>query len=133
MKKFKILTVIAIVMAIAALVAFTPSSSDSYSFGYRSTETLVCADTVEVSPDNLTLTYASMAMDTNVVVNVGIDHSLPGDMIVFEFTADASNRQIGWNSNITAVNDSVVATKTKLFQFIYNGTSFVQLSEQQIN
>ena len=133
MKRIKFLAAVVVLLGAVVLLAFVPTGRDKYSFGHRTAETLVCADTVDVDPGNLTFTYASMAMDTNVVVNVSIDRSITGDMIVFEFTADSTTRQIDWNSNITALNDSVVALKTKLFQFVYNGSAFVQLSEQQIN
>ena len=133
MKNLKLMSAIALLFTVAILVSFTPSNGDKYPFGNRMATTLVSADTVDVSPKNLTLTYAMMDMDTNAVINVNTVNSIVGDRIVFEFTADSTTRQVVWNSNITALSDSVVATKTKLFEFVCNGTSFLQIGEQQIN
>ncbi len=131
MKKFRL--ILGVVFAVAVFMAFSPSFGDKYPFGERMGVVLISADTVEVTPNNLTLTYAMMAMDTSAVINVDTDNSIAGDRIVLEFTADASNRVVKWNTNITAVTDSVLAEKTKLFEFVFNGNAFLEVSENQIN
>ena len=88
---------------------------------------------VTIEPNNLTFTYATLAIDTNVTVVADVDNSIVGDRILLHVTADASNRLIDWSTNITAINDSVVATKTKLFEFVYNGTGFYQVAESGVD
>lgn len=126
MRNFKFLSAIGLVLVLTALFAFT-SPPDEYRYGTRASVTLTCADTVDVLPNNLTLTYAQMDMDTNVVVNVDADNSIIGDRIVFEFTADNTDRTVAWNDNITASSGTVTADTIKLFEFIYNGTAFLQI------
>lgn len=113
--------------------AFTQSPPDKYQYGNRSSVTLTSADTIDISPNNLTFTYATLSIDTNVVVNVDVDESIIGDRIVLEVTADATNRHLTFNNNITAVADSVVATKTKLFEFVYNGTGYKEVAEMAVD
>lgn len=133
MKNLKLIFGIGLVLFLSALVAFTPPAGDKYAYGKRKAVTLTVADTIEVAPNNLTLTYATLSLDTNVVVDVNVDNSIIGDMIFLEITADSTNRHLTFNDNVTAVADSVVATKTKLFCFVFNGTVFRQYTEEQVD
>ncbi len=133
MKHVKFISVLALFVTVALLVAFTPATGDKYKFGNRSSVMLNCDPVVAVNPGNLTLTYAVMAMDTNAVINVSTSKSILGDRITFECTALTRNRRITFNDNITAITDSVLTGKTKVFEFVFNGTDFVQASEIQIN
>lgn len=110
-----------------------PSTGDKYHYGSRSAVTLISADTVTIAPNNLTLTYATLSADTNIVFDVNVDNSIVGDRIVLEVTADATTRQMTFNSNVTALADSVEATKTKLFEFVYNGTNYKEVAEMAVD
>lgn len=135
MKALKILGALLFLVFTALLFQSADTASgDKYRYGFRESVTLTCADTVEIEPNNLTLTYATMAADTNVVFNANADNSIVGDRVVLQITADTvSTRQFTFNSNITALADSVESGKTKLFEFIYNGTAFYQVSELQVD
>lgn len=132
MKSFAF-TLIALI-GLVLLMATTPPP-DKYQYGKRSSVTLTAEDDtmVTIEPNNLTFTYATLAIDTNVTVVADVDNSIVGDRILLHVTADASNRLIDWSTNITAINDSVVATKTKLFEFVYNGTGFYQVAESGVD
>ena len=132
MKSFAF-TLIALI-GLVLLMATTPPP-DKYQYGKRSAVTLTVEDDtlVTIEPNNLTFTYATLAIDTNVTVVADVDNSIVGDRILLHVTADASNRLISWSTNITAINDSVVATKTKLFEFVYNGTGFYQVAESGVD
>ena len=105
--------------------------ANKYGYGFRKAVTLTSDTLITISPQNMTLTFATLAMDTSVVMNAIITRSIIGDQIVLKATADGTNRMIDFTGNMIAVNDSVVANKTKVFQFIYDGSRFIQLSEIQ--
>jgi len=115
-------------------LAATPPP-DKYQYGKRSTATLTATDDtlVSIAPNNLTFLYATLAADTNMTVVADVDNSVVGDRIVLQVTADASNRQLDFSTNLVAVDDSVVANKIKLFEFVFNGTYFYQVAENQAN
>lgn len=119
----------------AILLIAATSPPDKYQYGKRSAVTLTIEDDtlVTVVPNNLTFTYATLAVDSNVTVVANVDNSIVGDRFILHVTADESNRLITWGTNISAVNDSVVATKTKLFEFVYNGTGFYQIAESGVD
>ncbi len=113
-----------------AFWAFTPPATGSkYQYGYRKAVTITSDTVITIAPNNLTLTYATLSLDTNTTVGVNVGNSIIGDRIVLQVTADASNRHLTFGTNVAAIADSVVATKTKLFEFIYNGSEFKQVAE----
>lgn len=135
MKPSKLFSILLVLMASAFMLAtaFTPPPVDKYPYGNRQAVALTSADTVEVLPNNLTLTYATMSMDTTVVVNVDVTNSIVGDRIVFDLTADASNRDIVFNTNITGITETITASKNELLEFIYNGTVFKEVAEMAVD
>lgn len=117
-------------LAMIAFQAFTPPAVGSkYQYGYRKAVTLTSDTVITVAPNNLTLTYATLSLDTNATVGVNVGNSIVGDRIILQVTADASNRHLIFGDNVAAITDSVVATKTKMFEFVYNGTEFKQVAE----
>lgn len=108
-------------------------AADKYAYGFRKAVTLTSSTAITVSPGNYTLTFAALAIDTAAAINATVTNSIVGDRIILKATADASNRTIDFTGNMVAVDDSVLATKTKVFEFIYDGTRFIQLSEIQID
>lgn len=106
-------------------------AAEKYAYGFRKAVTLTSSTAITVSPGNYTLTFANLAIDTAAAINATVTNSIVGDRIILKATADASNRTIDFTGNMVAVDDSVVANKTKVFEFIYDGTRFIQLSEMQ--
>lgn len=128
-------SIAAILMALAlvAFQAFTPPAGDKYPYGNRSAVTLASADTVTVTPNNLTLTYVTLSLDTNVVVNVDVSNSIVGDRIVLDLTADATDRTVTFNEHIKGVAETITATKNELIEFIYNGTEFKEVAAMAVD
>ena len=88
---------------------------------------------LELAPNNISQMLVTAAIDTNVVVTADDANSIANDLLIVKLTADSTNRKVDWSTNIVAVDDSVISTKTKVFTFIYDGSNFVQTSEIQIN
>lgn len=131
----KYLKVLFLTLFVGLLAMAATAPRDKFAYGKRQAVTLsIESDSlVVVSPNNLTLTYATLAADTSFTVDVNVKNSIVGDRLILHVTADATNRAITWGENITAVNDSVLAGKTKLFEFIYNGSGFFQIAEMQVD
>ena len=129
--KLALVAIVAFVSLIA-MQSFT-SPPDKYQYGNRSAVTLTSADTVAVSPNNLTLTYATVAMDTNIVFNVDVTNSIVGDRIVFDLTADGTDRTATFGTNITGLAETISANKNELLEFIYNGTVFKEVAEMAVD
>lgn len=141
MKKFKqnglfvmlIFAVLLIAMAVNASQPDTPA--DKYKYGYKKAETVVITDTVklELAPNNLSQLLASATIDTSVVVTVDVSNSVPADLLILKLKADSTNRQVDFSTGFTAIDDSIVANKTKMFVFIYDGSKFLQIAESGVD
>lgn len=134
MKPFKIFAILGILM-VGIAIAWTPPEPppNKYAYGFRKAVTLTVDDTITIAPDNYTLTVAALSADTNTVINTTVARSIIGDEIMLKVTADATNRLISFTGNVTAINDSVLANKTKVFSFRYDGAKFIQTGEVLIN
>jgi hypothetical protein len=110
-----------------------PAPADKYPYGLRKAVTLTSATAITIPTENLTLTLAALPIAHNATVTATVTKSVVGDRIILKVTADGTNRHLDFTGNLTAPDDSVVANKTKLFEFIYDGSKFVQLGELQIN
>lgn len=117
----------------AVLVGSNPA--DKYPYGKRAAVTVAITDDVnlEIAPNNISQMLVTAAIDTNVVVTADDANSIANDLLIVKLTADSTNRKVDWSTNIVAVDDSVISTKTKVFTFIYDGTNFIQTGEVQIN
>ncbi|PTN08046.1 hypothetical protein C8N47_11186 [Mangrovibacterium marinum] len=123
---------IALMVSMVVLQSFT-APPDKYKYGNRSAVTLTSADTVAVSPNNLTLTYATVAMDADIVFNVDVSNSPPGDRIILDLTADGTDRTATFGTNITGLAETISANKNELLEFIYNGTVFKEVAEMAVD
>lgn len=127
MKTF--IRIMLLVIATAFIATAFTAPRDKWGFGFRKSVALESATAVSIDPGNLTLTYATLSIDTNTVISATSARSIVGDRIFLEVTADSKNRRITWGDNLTALNDSVLATKTKVFEFVYTGAVFRQIAE----
>ena len=135
MKNFvKILLAFVMLMAIGLGQSTTVQAQDKYDYGFRTAVDVPITDTVmvEIAPLNISQMLASVALDTSVTVNVNVANSIPNDWLILKLTADETNRHVTFGDNITAIADSVIATKTKTFAFVFDGTAFIQVGEIQI-
>lgn len=127
------LCIMLLIVGSVVLVASKPA--DKYPYGKRTAVTVAITDDVnlELAPNNISQMLVTAAIDTNVVVTADDANSIANDLLIVKLTADSTNRKVDWSTNIVAVDDSVISTKTKVFTFIFDGTNFVQTSEIQIN
>lgn len=141
MKKLKRNGLLLILMVAVMFVAMAVNASqpdtpaDKYKYGFKKAETVVITDTVklELEPNNLSQLLASATIDTSVVVTVDVSNSIPNDLLILKLKADSTTRQVDFSTGFTAIDDSIVATKTKLFVFIYDGSKFLQIAESGID
>ncbi|MDP2723198.1 MAG: hypothetical protein Q8O72_10600 [Bacteroidales bacterium] len=101
-----------------------------YGFDYRTSSTLTSAVAVSVTPV-AALTVYTITADTNITYSAVVTDAVIGDKFVLQITADASARIMAFGTNITAVNDTITATKTRLYEFIYTGTGYYMLGKLQ--
>ena len=120
---------------IGLLDATADSPADKYKYGFKKAETVVITDTVklELAPNNLSQLLASATIDTSVVVTVDVSNSIPNDLLILKLKADSTTRQVDFSTGFTAIDDSIVANKTKLFVFIYDGSKFLQIAESGVD
>ena len=135
MKKNGILMFCILMLSVGSILLCSSSPADKYTYGKRTAVTVALTDTVnlELAPNNISQMLVTATIDTNVVVTADDANSIANDILVVKLTASGGNRQVDWSTNIIAVDDSVVSTKTKVFTFIYDGSNFIQTSEIQIN
>jgi len=114
----------------ALLVSTQVEAQKKYAFGSRTGETLTSAVAVSVTPA-ATLTVYTVSADTNITWSVDNSYAVIGDRLVLAISADASNRVMTFGTNITATTDSVLANKTKLFEYIYTGSTYHCLGKLQ--
>lgn len=115
-----------------ALQAFNPPP-DKYGFGKRQAVELAYAATIDVSPNNLTLTYATLSLTGDCTLNVDVSNSVVGDRIVLDLTADASIRTVTFGTGMKGIAQAVAANKNELFEFIFNGTEFKGVAEMAVD
>lgn len=91
-------------------------------------------DTLSIDPAAYNVYVASSTL-TGAVAYCNADDadSEAGDILILKLTASGANRTINFNTNFTAVDDSVLSGKTKVWQFVYDGSNFIQTSEVQVD
>ena len=67
------------------------------------------------------------------MVSSSISFTLFPSFITLDLTADASNRDIVFNDNITGASETVTASKNELLEFIFNGTVFKEVAEMAVD
>lgn len=125
-----------LLMLAVTLATETQAQTISYPFGDADevTPTLVNDSLVTVETSNL-VTYVDMTADTTVYIDVVATGIRTGALMYFEVTADGTNRTLKFSSGITAADETVTASKTSLYTFIYNDDDgvFKIISNKQID
>lgn len=93
---------------------------------------LTSAATIALAPCN-TMTIYTLTAAHAATFNVTTTTSKAGDRLILKATGDSSNRVFTFGTHLTAVTDSVLATKTKLWEFVFDGTDYLQVSEVQVD
>lgn len=83
-------------------------------------------DTVSVAPKYSASAYV-MAVDTNMVIQADAAAALPCNLAYFQLTADATKRYVTFGDGFEAAPDSLSASKTRTWGFVYVQGKFVLL------
>lgn len=129
MKKLIVLiAALFIVSAASAQIHFPFGNADEMT-GSFTNDTVVA-----LSIDNL-CTYATLSADTNANFNITATGIRTGAVLYLEVTCDATQRAMIFGTNITGANDTLTASKTKMFMFVYDDDDeeFNLVSKQQID
>lgn len=128
MKKIIGFSALILIFGAILLTAFSPPA-DEYRFGYRTTlsPTFAAAVSVEL---NHTLTVIDLTTTGTVTFSLAsVSKSVLGDRAVFIIKATgAAKDTVKWGTNFTALTSTVDTAKTKVFEFIYDGTDFKGVS-----
>ena len=91
--------------------------------------------TISLTPKNSVefVTIASTTLDTNTTINVTTTYAKTGYIIYIKATADATTRGITFGTGITGTVDSVTASKTDIFQAVFDGTNYLITTAKQTN
>lgn len=126
MKKFFVMMMI---LMVSVLVAGAQSKLVSHnSFGSKAAyEVTLTNDTVEFIPQYTTTAYI-MPVDTNVVIQADTLKAKPGNLVYFQVTTDATKRYVKFDSGFTTNADSLSASKTRTWGFVFVRGKFVQIN-----
>lgn len=98
------------------------------SFGSKAAyEVALTNDTVEFTP-KYTVTSYIVPVDTNVVIQADTLKAKPGNLVYFQVTADATKRYVTFSDGFTANADSLSASKTRTWGFVFVRDKFVQIN-----
>jgi len=123
------------ILAIFLVVAFA-ANAQRYPFGEPTKTTLTSAATIALSEITNDLTIFTLATDTTLTVNAAsVDDRLrAGARIVFILTESTANADtVNWGTTLTGTYDALPSGKTKVVEFIYNGTTFYKASTNQVD
>ena len=123
------------VLSAIILLAFSVQAQ-RYPFGSATETTLTSAATIALAEISDNLTIYTCATDTNITVNAATldDNLKTGARVVFVFTESTANADtITWGTNLTGTTDAIPSGKTRIVEFIYNGTTFYKLTATQVN
>ena len=121
---------------ISFLVVAFAANAQRYPFGAATETTLTSAATIALAEITNDLTVYTCATDTNITVNAAsVDDNLKvGARLVFVFTESSSNADtITWGTTLTGTTDALPSGKTRIVEFIYNGTTFYKLCATQVD
>ena len=121
---------------ISFLVVAFAANAQRYPFGSATETTLTSAATIALSEITNDLTIFTCATDTNITVNAAsVDDNLKsGARLVFILTENSANADtITWGTTLTGTTDALPSGKTKIVEFIYNGTTFYKVATNQVD
>jgi len=107
-----------------------------YPFGNATETTLTSDTTIALSEIKNNLIIYTCATDTNITINAAtLDGNLKtGARAVFVFTESTADADtITWGTNLTGATDAIPSGKTRIVEFIYNGTTFYKLTATQVD
>lgn len=128
----KLLILLSIVFAFAFVAE---AQSVNYPFGAAGyTQSDSDSLTLAISVDNLVefVEIENTTLDTILTVNCADVSSIKrGAELYVIATADTSDREITWGTNLTGGAETVTATKTDIFYFVFDGSTYRLVSAKQ--
>lgn len=125
-----------ILLAISVL-ALSVDAQIRWPFGNYNSITGGSNDTIDISSElERGLNYYDISNDTNVWINVTTTSDVwkTGDFLFIEATeATGDADTLNYGTNITGLLDAIPSGKTRIVQFIWNGTAWVKVSSVQID
>lgn len=122
------------VIVIGLALAFTVEAQTiNYPFGAADYQTeTISGDTAIYITCSNQWTLITAAIDTTVQIRVTASGLKTGALLFLKLTADATNRPITFPAGVTAAGETLTASKTKLWAFVYMG-GFFQFAENQVD
>ena len=123
-----------IVIWLALTFTVEAQSTINYPFGAADYQTgTISGDTAIYITCSNQWTLITAAIDTTVQIRVTVGGGIKNGALLFlKLTADGTNRPITFPAGVTAAGETLTASKTKLWTFVYMG-GFFQFAENQVD
>ena len=123
-------------IVLSFLVVAFAANAQRYPFGAATSTTLTSATTIALAEITNDLTIYTLATDTTTTISAAsIDDNLrSGARLIFVLTESSANADtVNWGTTLTGTYDALPSGKTKIVEFIYNGTTFYKVSTNQVD
>jgi len=121
-----------LIIMLVGLMSLASVAQKQYTFGYRVGSTLTSATAIAVTPVN-TLNIYKLDADTGVTFTAVVTKAVVGDRIVLQVKANTSNRPMAFSTGLVGAVDTIPATKTVMYEFIYTGTYYYNTGKRQVD
>lgn len=109
------------------------TSNPVFPFGPATVETLTYAATIATSVNN-TMTIMTVALTGNATLNLTVDaETKPGSVLIVKASSDGTARNLTPGTGMTGTAVSGTINKTKTAMYVYDGSTFVHVTTQQID
>ena len=107
----------------------------SYPFGSADVQSFTPAASVTLTIKNqLTIANADSAMAAGMTINMSAQQGLKaGAMVFLRAASDGTARTITPGTGVTGTTEAGVISKTKVLEFVYNGSTFILINARQID
>lgn len=105
-------------------VTLESQAQKEYKFANRKAIATLTSDTLISVTPKATMSLYYLSATHAIKFNAVTTYAVPGDLVIFKVKATSANRAVVWNTNLTAVTDTVASGKTKTYFFVYTGSSY---------
>lgn len=128
MKKLAFLLVALLALVVGSSAQSTDKLVGHSSFGTKAAyEVTLTNDTVEFTPKYSATAYI-FPVDTNVVIQADTLKAVPGNLVYFQLTSDATKRYVTFSTGFTTNADSISASKSRTWGFVFVRGKYVQIN-----
>lgn len=128
-----------ILCLIVFVASFDANAQIRWPFGNANEVTVTSADTVDPGANlERGINYLEFEVDTNIVFEAtGMSSSLSiGDLMILKATgasAPSDADTISYSTGVTGLDDPIPVDKTRIIQFLYDGSGWVKQLSTQID